>query len=166
MDAQSVDQAENRVGGHVIEGVFVFLLEALAQVIGGYVAGFAVGQVALVFVAEFDEGHVSQAEHDAFSIHEKFAIDGVAMARGDAVPAMREAAAVNVIGNFGFDLEGADELAHRAKIGNYFGVGISTRVYPNIGFIRFLREAIGFDVACRTHRKDYLETVSSLSECV
>src|SRR5712691_5981085 len=45
-DSELFNQAEGGGGGNVIERVFLFLLEPLAQVLGGEEAGLAVGEVA------------------------------------------------------------------------------------------------------------------------
>src|SRR5580658_11371216 len=69
---------------------------------------------------------MGQAQHYGFAIYEEFAIHGVGVARGYAIPAVRKAAAVGVIGDFGADVEGAYEIAHGAYVGDgirAFGFG-------------------------------------------
>src|SRR5690242_16706716 len=105
----------------VVHVVLVFLFEALAQIFGGNEAGFAVGEVALRFIAKFDEGGVREAKESALAVHIELAVDRVGVARGDAVPAMGEAAMIDDVGDFRGDVEGTDEIAHGAAIGNEWG---------------------------------------------
>jgi hypothetical protein len=53
------------------------------------------------------------------AINEKLRINGIRMARGDAIPHMREAALKRMPGQLGSHFEGADKLAHGAGICEY-----------------------------------------------
>lgn len=41
-NAEFFDEAQNVRGGNIVEGMFVFLLQAFPQIFGGDVAGFAI----------------------------------------------------------------------------------------------------------------------------
>jgi hypothetical protein len=110
------DQAEDIVVRHVIEWAHVFFFEALAQVFGGYKTGFAIGQVAPGFVAEFHEGGVGQSDDVGLAIDKKLRVDRIRVARGDAIPHVRKAALKSLACQFGSHFEGADELAHGASV--------------------------------------------------
>src|SRR6185437_11927 len=118
LDVQDADDAEDVWGGNVVEGVLVFLFEALAEIKGGDVTGFAVAEISFGAVAEGDKRGMREAQDHGFSIHVELAIHGIAVARGDRVPAMRKGAAIDAIGDLGRNIEGADEFAHGAGVGN------------------------------------------------
>jgi hypothetical protein len=101
---------------NVVERADIFFFEAFAQIFRGYEAGFAVGQVASGFFAEFYEGGVGQSNDVSLAIDKEFRVDGVRVAGGDAVPHVREAALVGLPRQFGNHFEGADELTHGAGI--------------------------------------------------
>ncbi len=61
-----------------------------------------------------------QPDNVCGAIHKKLRVDGVRVARGNAIPHMREAALIGLPGQFGSDFEGADELAHGAGIREYW----------------------------------------------
>src|SRR5580692_9259819 len=124
-DADFFDEAGDVGGGDVVERVFVFLFEPFAQIFGSNVAGFAVGEVAADAGAEIDEARMGQAEDHAFTVDEELAIHGVTVTGGGAVPAVGETAAVDVVGDFRRDVEGADEITHRAYVGNPGDFGLS-----------------------------------------
>ena len=111
-----IDQAKDIVVVDVVEGALVFFLEALAQVFGGDEAGFAVGQVASGAFAEFHEGGVRKAHDEALAIDQEFRVDGVGMARSDAVPIVGEAAVVDLSAQFRGYVKCADKLAHGAGV--------------------------------------------------
>src|SRR6202167_4660394 len=117
-DAELLDDARDVGGGHVVEGVLVFLFQALAEIFGADVTGFAIAEVASGAALKFDKTGMSQTEHDVAAIHEEFAIHRIGVAGGDAIPTVREAAAIDVVGYFGGDVAGADENTHRADVRN------------------------------------------------
>lgn len=84
----------------VVEFSFVLFLEVFAQIFGSDKAGFAVGQLASSFFAKRDEGGVRKANDEcvALVIQKKFCVDGVGVARGDAIPHVRKPAVVNSAG--------------------------------------------------------------------
>src|ERR1700721_34350 len=98
--------------------MLIFLFQALTQIFGRDVAGFAIRQIALGTYTEFDKTGMRQPQHHAFPVHEKLAIQRVCMPRGDSVPTMREAATVYVVRDLRWHIESADELAHRAGVWN------------------------------------------------
>jgi hypothetical protein len=61
-----------------------------------------------------------QAHDVAFTIHDEFGVDRVAVPCSNGVPDMREAAIVNVTGKLGGHLKGGDELVHRSGIGKHW----------------------------------------------
>src|ERR1700758_1307746 len=116
--AELLDDAENVGSGNIVERMLVFLFKPLAEVFGANVTRFAIRRIAPRASTEFHKAGMREPQHHALSIHEKLAIHRVRMPRGDSVPAMREAAAVNVVRHLGWHVESADELAHRAGIWN------------------------------------------------
>src|SRR5215472_16418464 len=98
--------------------MLILLLEPLPQIFRSNVTCFAISQVAAGPVAKSHETQVRQPQDRALAIDEEFAIHGVAVPRGNAVPAMRELALVAVISHFRGHVESVDELAHRACIRN------------------------------------------------
>src|SRR5712692_8146561 len=97
-DAELVDQAKDIRGGDIVNGVFALLLEPLAEVFGSEEAGLAVGQVAPGARAKLPKRGMGQADDHAAAVHEEFAVNRVAVARGDAVPQVRKAAVVELVG--------------------------------------------------------------------
>ena len=118
LNSDLLDQAQHVGFGDVVERSLVFFLEAFAQIFGGDEAGFAVGQIPAGALAKFHESGVRQPEDNGPAIDEKFRVDGIGVARGDAVPHVRKAAVVDDVSEFGWDVERADECAHRADIGD------------------------------------------------
>src|ERR1700683_3553524 len=93
-DAELLDDARDVCGGYVVEGVLVFLFQALAEIFGTDVTGFAIAEVASGAALKFDKTGMSQAEHDVAAVHEEFAIHGVGVAGGGAIPTRGEEGAV------------------------------------------------------------------------
>jgi hypothetical protein len=54
------------------------------------------------------------------AIDKKLRVNGVRMPRRNAIPHVREAALIRLPGQLGSYFEGADELAHRAGIREYW----------------------------------------------
>jgi hypothetical protein len=106
--------------GDVIERANVVFFEAFTEKFRGDVAGFAVGEVAIALGAERDESGVQQADDMGFAVDEKFGVDGISVAGGDAVPHVGKAAGVFVAGEAGFHFKFADELAHGSGVGEYW----------------------------------------------
>ena len=102
------NQAQDGVVRDIVEFAFVFFLEAFAKKFGGDETGFAVGQVAAGLIAKRGECGVREADDERAVFYEKFCVDGVGMARGNAVPHVREAAAIVVAGEFRLDVKDAD----------------------------------------------------------
>src|ERR1700683_1126055 len=151
-DAELLDDARDVGGGYVVEGVLVFLFQALAEIFGTDVTGFAIAEVASGAALKFDKTGMSQAEHDVAAVHEEFAIHGVGVAGGDAIPTVREAAAIDVVGYFGGNVEGADEITHRADVRNprcfRHGHKLFRQCFP-VPFCAYLRApATAFCPAC------------------
>ncbi len=84
--AQTLDQARNIHVGHIVEIVLVFFLKTLTKIFRGHVAGFAIGQVAARASSKFGESRVRQAHDNIAAIDKEFRVDGVTVARGDAIP--------------------------------------------------------------------------------
>src|SRR5262249_31024536 len=82
-------------------------------------AGLAVGKVAPGLATKFRERSVRQPDNMRHSINKELCIDGVRMAGGNSVPHMREATPVGSAAQVGIYFKCADELAHRAGIGEY-----------------------------------------------
>jgi hypothetical protein len=57
-----------------------------------------------------------KAHHHDVAVDKKFGIDGIAVARGNAVPQVRKPAFIGVAGEFGSDFEGAYKFFHGAGI--------------------------------------------------
>src|SRR5271156_2945915 len=114
MDAELLDDAENRGGGNVIERVFILLFQPLAQILRADVARLAVAEAPARARAKRNECRIRQPENDSLAVHEKLAIHRVAVARGDRIPAMGKAAMVDAIRHLRGHIESADELAHLA----------------------------------------------------
>src|SRR6266403_3098437 len=117
--ANLCDQAQNFALRHVVERAQIIFFEALAQIFRGDKAGFAIGQVALALFTELHESGMRQPDNVRGAVHEKFGVDGVRVPGGDAVPHVREAALVRLIGELRSHFERADELAHGAGIREY-----------------------------------------------
>jgi len=80
----------------VVERTDVFFLESFAQIFCGNEAAFAVGEIAAGAVAEGDERGVRESDDVCDAVDVKLCVDGVGMARGDAVPHVGEAAFVDL----------------------------------------------------------------------
>src|SRR6266404_7132588 len=117
LDSDLLDQAQDVGFRHVVEWPLVFFFQPLAQKIRGDEAGFAVGQVAAKAFAEFHEGLVRQPQDQRLAIDKKFRVDGVRVARGNAVPHVRKPALKYGAGQLGSHLKGAHKGAHGAAIG-------------------------------------------------
>jgi hypothetical protein len=59
---------------------------------------------------------VGQSDDECLAIDKEFSVDRVRVARGDAIPHVREAALKGLPGQFRSHFESADELAHGARI--------------------------------------------------
>src|SRR4029077_9060232 len=105
-------------GGYIVQRVFIFLFKPPAQIFGGNITCFAIAEVPFGARGKLDETRMRQTKHYALAIHEKLAIHGVAVARSDSIPAVREAAAVHVVGHFRRYVECANEIAHGSGIWN------------------------------------------------
>src|ERR1700731_2221609 len=60
---------------------------------------------------------MGQAEHDSLAVDIELGVDGVAVARGDAVPHVREAALVGLAGELRGHVKNPDKRAHLADVG-------------------------------------------------
>src|SRR5882672_10572684 len=119
LDADHLDQAQHFLVRHVVERAFVFFFEAFAQKFRGDETSFAVGEVTAALFTEFDESGIREADNAADSIHVELGVDGVAVAGGDGVPDVGEAAVINVAAQFRSHFKRADELVHGAGIREY-----------------------------------------------
>lgn len=86
----------------VVEFTLVFFFQAFAEKFGGDKAGFAVGEVAAGLFAKFRERSMREANDArvAFVVKEKFSVDGVCVAGGDAVPHVGETAMIDTAAQF------------------------------------------------------------------
>src|ERR1700704_1862809 len=105
----------------VVERALVFLLELFAQILGGNVARFTIRKVPARLFGELHEPRVRQAHDNSSAIHEELCVHGIAVARGYAVPKVREAAVIRLFGQARGNIEFRDELAHCALIRNSNG---------------------------------------------
>src|SRR3984893_10201578 len=118
-DAHLLDQPQNVVVCDVIQGSQIFLFEAFAQIFRGHKAGFAVRQVAPGLFPELHESRVRQPRNVRGTVDAEFRVDGVRVPRRDAVPHVRKTTLIGLPAQFGSRLKSADELAHRAGIGEH-----------------------------------------------
>src|SRR5260370_12733482 len=116
LDADLLDQAENVGFGHIVKLALVFFFQALTQKFRGDKARFAVGQVAAGALAEFHKRRVRQSQNDGVIVHEKLRVDGVRVARGDAIPHVRKPAVKYSTGQLGCHLKSANNGAHGAGV--------------------------------------------------
>src|ERR1700722_20290124 len=98
--------------------MFVFLLQALAEILRADVARFAGTQIASCLLAKRNEARMREAENHAFAIHHKLAVHRIGVPRGYGVPAVRKAAFVNEVCHLRRNIERAHKLAHRSGIRN------------------------------------------------
>src|SRR5260370_995305 len=75
----------------VVERPLVPFFQPLAQIFRGDKAGFAGGQIAAGALTKVHEGRVRQAQNERFAVDKKFRVDGVRLARGNAIPHVRNA---------------------------------------------------------------------------
>src|SRR5579863_8264952 len=92
LDAELSDQAKHIVVGHVVKRTNVLFLDTFAQIFRGNIAGFAIGQIASTLIAESDKRSVAQSHDARLAIYRELRVDGVRMARGNAVPHVGEKA--------------------------------------------------------------------------
>src|SRR3977135_847840 len=114
------DQAHHIVVRHVVERADILYLKPLAQILRGNEARFAVGQVAPCLFPKLHKRGMRQPDNMGFAIDKKLAVNRVCMSRCDAIPHMREAALIRLPSQFGSHFKGADELAHRTGIREYW----------------------------------------------
>src|ERR1700683_1691180 len=156
LDADGVDQAEHVVVEHIVKRANVFFLQAFTQVFGGNEAAVAVGEVTSGAIAKRDERGVRESHHVRFAVDVEFCVDGVGVARRDAVPHVRKTAVVDLAGEFRGYVEDSDERAHGPAVGQ-------RRLCDRVTFVffRFARHGLSFSVLNDSLRRRYLRACSS-----
>src|SRR5438445_4721942 len=118
-DADLLNQARQFRRRNIIKRPLVFLSEPFSKVFRGHEARLAIGKVAPRARPEFHKSCVRQTHNRGAAVHQEFAIHGIAMAGGNAVPKMREAHLIPLPRQRRGHVKRADEIAHRPVIGYY-----------------------------------------------